>query len=890
MRKVKNPKKAPKDSKEYQNLLSFARANNGDELAIRKLLWLINAPAHLYLLIPVLGNLERIIRLTLSKQPLILHGSILPSLLPPIKFILQNADTLSKELGAHINPEWQGDTKSPEMTKHPLDGYCLTNNPMYAMLLNVQIESDYYQNTYCFLQAHMLNSHVKLLCDESNLEKYENTKEGKDFLGPLHSSIIGACRRMFSLTNSNNKEHLKYLSNVSLKAKFKYAEMDQTKVVKALQHILLLSNYHGLSRVQDLVRINKYKPSIEFQTCQFGENLAGLHRTQSNTVQYQQTKELGVFLNRVFINRKPKRSTGSSRNRPYIRYKEHLGYTILNSDYVKFKVSTDTDNSFTIEQISETNADDNISLEEQLSGDSSTGKDIILVKYKKPIYERAYLAEYLAAQGQVRKLKMDNQLLIGRWNSMNLHEIAHLSLLCKEEFHKIITLEITPKNLLSLKAIALIEIMLWTGSSLERAIDLHIRKNDEIAYAELTYVEDEKEWRIENDLIKRKIAPTLRQDSFCCSTNHFIKLPDLTKIGGSLLTINKLRSENHLFRKADKKKYKKEISRFLRKLPEGSRVTIPRISHFLFNLLIDETGGDLTAACLITGNHHFLGRTSLYYSIYNEKSLVKVYAEAVTKVCKLINLESDSEVFDIPTFEPKQKRTYVGSEFCPSTESVQNLVHHLKLQITKRPRTNSSEDIISYHNAYTVYTQQMIAYATGIRAIKNPFANLDDIDLDSKLASISDKDGKYLYHLRIAWLPEVVIKQLSLFIKHRNMIIQYAKRADKYLNQKPFPFFFLLDEEFNPTELKPSTLTPYLNDVFPLPANVNRRYVRSRLAALGCPVEIIQSFMGHWARGEEPWSQHSSLSYPTYLKEIQRLLPVILRELKWQARKSLIIA
>lgn len=894
MKKIRNPKQRPNESKEYQNLLSFVRANNGDEMAIRNLLWLINAPSHLYLLIPTLINLESIIQLTIRRHPIILHGSFSQSFLTPIKFILQNTNELSKTIGAHINPsnllydtdELRANRRS---TQHPCHGYCLTTHPLYAMLLNEQVTPSAHE-TYSFLQVHMVNAHAKLLYDESSLSQYENASEGKEFLGALQSSITGACRKMFALTGAIPVRHLKYLSRVPLNRQFKYIRPNQTHVVRTLQHILIQCNYHGLNVVQDLVAINKYKPSIKFQTAQFGRNIAGLHKNLSNTLQDKAVRELGAFLNRVFIDRNTKKSKGSGANRTSIHYQQHLGYTILSSTCLKFHIGHETSDNFTIDQLSESSPTDDTSGENFLSGDTATGKDIYLIKDKAPVYERSFLAGYLAAQGQVRKLTMNNQLLMGRWHTMTLNEVASLSKLCIQQFEENIASLANLKTILALKAIALIETMLWTGSSLERAIDLHIRNSAGFEDAELTYIEDEKQWRIENDLIKRKIPPSLDQENLCNRINSVIELPDLTGLGTHLLAIKKLKPEYHLFHQNDSKKYKQAISKLLKKMPKGSRVTLPRISHFLFNSIIDQTGGDLTSACLITANPHFLGRTSLYYSTYDQKKLVNIYVKSVATCCKRINLENSDTIFNIPTQNFSQDKCWVGSHFCPSTQSVQKLVKHLKLHITKRPKTSSMKGTIKYHNAFVVYTQQMIAYATGIRAIKNPFADANDIDWGSGLASISDKDDKYFYHSRIAWLPEVVHNQLSHFIKHRKLVIQQAKTVNRGLNKLDLPFFFLLNENFEALELKPSSLVPYLVDIFPLPANVNRRYMRSRLADRGCPVEVIQCFMGHWSRGEEPWSKHSSLSFSAYLKKLREHIPTILKELKWQARKSHLVS
>lgn len=55
---------------------------------------------------------------------------------------------------------------------------------------------------------------------------------------------------------------------------------------------------------------------------------------------------------------------------------------------------------------------------------------------------------------------------------------------------------------------------------------------------------------------------------------------------------------------------------------------------------------------------------------------------------------------------------------------------------------------------------------------------------------------------------------------------------------------------------------PFLRKHYPynpttLPANIDRHYLRSKLSQLECPAEMIDYFMGHWERGEEPYHRHS---------------------------------
>jgi len=101
-----------------------------------------------------------------------------------------------------------------------------------------------------------------------------------------------------------------------------------------------------------------------------------------------------------------------------------------------------------------------------------------------------------------------------------------------------------------------------------------------------------------------------------------------------------------------------------------------------------------------------------------------------------------------------------------------------------------------------------------------------------------------------------------------------------------FSYLFLLNENFSLEKLRPKSVTKQLDPYFPLPPNVNRRYLRTKLYERGCSNETINCFMGHWSSGEEPWGRFSSFSYLEYAKEIKKHIPDILNELGFSAHKS----
>jgi hypothetical protein len=103
-------------------------------------------------------------------------------------------------------------------------------------------------------------------------------------------------------------------------------------------------------------------------------------------------------------------------------------------------------------------------------------------------------------------------------------------------------------------------------------------------------------------------------------------------------------------------------------------------------------------------------------------------------------------------------------------------------------------------------------------------------------------------------------------------------------------FSYLISEERAGTqEVRPGTLTSYLEDFLGLPANAHRRFMRTELREAGCPADYVNAFMGHASYGEEPWCRYSSLSVKNYRVVMERYLEPILRDLGFEAAASRLI-
>lgn len=65
------------------------------------------------------------------------------------------------------------------------------------------------------------------------------------------------------------------------------------------------------------------------------------------------------------------------------------------------------------------------------------------------------------------------------------------------------------------------------------------------------------------------------------------------------------------------------------------------------------------------------------------------------------------------------------------------------------------------------------------------------------------------------------------------------------------------------------------------PINAYRKFVRTELAELGCPAEVLAAFMGHWLRGEEPQDRYSSFCPFHYAEILGGWITQLLGGLGW---------
>lgn len=123
---------------------------------------------------------------------------------------------------------------------------------------------------------------------------------------------------------------------------------------------------------------------------------------------------------------------------------------------------------------------------------------------------------------------------------------------------------------------------------------------------------------------------------------------------------------------------------------------------------------------------------------------------------------------------------YCGSRLVVDPSTVSALVGSLGVRCERAQHTIPLvlEDA---HNTMALYTLMMLLFATGHRAVNDPFFSLDTFNLDRAECLIEDKVVAASRQARLVWLPEIAITQLRHYLSHLGALSRRLYRVDKSL-------------------------------------------------------------------------------------------------------------
>lgn len=236
-----------------------------------------------------------------------------------------------------------------------------------------------------------------------------------------------------------------------------------------------------------------------------------------------------------------------------------------------------------------------------------------------------------------------------------------------------------------------------------------------------------------------------------------------------------------------------------------------------------------------------------------------------------------------------------GTYLSPHREYVLSFVSKL---ISNSAECSSSKgrSLLESHNAMALYTLEMLMFATGHRAVSDPFFSLELFDASQRFVLIEDKVVSSGHQARIAWLPPLAWQQVALYLSHLRSLSRYIRSnnpdladqiwaATKRGYPRPISLFFLLtqdDEEIDWKRIKPSSIQTTLGSSWELPLNTNRHLLSTWMHANNCHAEIIDAQLGHTEAGCYAFGIRSPFD-PEYIeKYISPFLQKYLEEQGWK--------
>lgn len=309
----------------------------------------------------------------------------------------------------------------------------------------------------------------------------------------------------------------------------------------------------------------------------------------------------------------------------------------------------------------------------------------------------------------------------------------------------------------------------------------------------------------------------------------------------------------------------------------GARITLKRLESQLFASLVEKFS-DTVDASLITGSQPPFGQSAaLYYQASSHSLMSERYRQVVDDWCAVLAppvlpmQESDLDLDD----------TFLGTPFVVRQESMTAATTALRRHLVHLRQQKSPDAIRAFHNLYTAYTQWMLLWATGFRAVHDPVGRPYEINRSRGLVFIADKTGDGYAHHRAVPAPRQLIDQLDAYDGHIEVIRSRTYLTDAGSN--PDAAFYYLDENLQVQPATPGHLENELKRFFSLPLNVSRHTLRSFLRRQSVPGGLVNAFLGHWGIGTEPWSRYSSLDPLFFTTSLTPLLTQLLDELGFEA-------
>jgi len=526
-------------------------------------------------------------------------------------------------------------------------------------------------------------------------------------------------------------------------------------------------------------------------------------------------------------------------------------------------------------------------------GERTAAREICLIDTRGEV--RPYVAELLSHEGMLAHIARSRQFLPFGYNLLTQYELANLLfgvtdefLLCRERIRNAPAQE-RIQNRRRLEGLLALHLMLWFGRSLEDCKKLRIAERnarpssvlelvlaDETGPAEFRFFAPTPDYAAEELLPRdavRAYQPTISVPDMVGAAALVMAIRDLSPVNGSAVITCKI------------KDVEREIRILLSELGgEDPRYTMHKVRSYLHRQIIADTH-DVVAATMLSGMPCLSANTPLYYSQYSINYLRGLYHQSVQKVLNGVYATVGLEAPSAPM--PAVPEAAVGARNCLRLDTVKANLKALLVVLRKRPRKNLQQ-LVHWHNCFSLWTVQMFFMATGCRAIRDPLKQEDEFISPGGHGALGDKGSDDGHMSRLVVLTDLLKRQLKAYKAHCRAI---TAQLEFYAPAPTNGFFLRLTddgclcyEEIRPLHIK--AVMRQIEGFTPHAVNGFRKFLRTELAERGCPPETLSALMGHWLSGEEPQDIYSSFCPRTYVQGLHTYLLSLMRELGWTVRNS----
>lgn len=181
-------------------------------------------------------------------------------------------------------------------------------------------------------------------------------------------------------------------------------------------------------------------------------------------------------------------------------------------------------------------------------------------------------------------------------------------------------------------------------------------------------------------------------------------------------------------------------------------------------------------------------------------------------------------------------------------------------------RKGADIDRLEHHNELAIYTSQVLALASGTRAVSEPLGKLSGFNIDAGTLRLADKNNRRDGAYRTVVLGELAIAQAREYNRNLQLLAEWYSEARPEVAEQArealeggASWLFLVGNRRIVT-LRPKLTQRILEYRWRAPLNWPRHFLRSWLFSRGYDRGTIRSFMGHADTGAAPQNRFDGTS------------------------------